>query len=213
MSSASPKRSRRPSREETRTRLLEAAAKLFAGQGIGAASIEDICEAAGFSRGAFYSNFDAKADLVLELLIAHTEQNMAELERIYESSDGPIAFLTAMESPERQRFGPLDIENGHLLRLELMLHAARNPDLRPRLQAYHRRLRELNSQIIERISATSQREYPVPLDDVVSIVMGLDEGFAMLDVVDPESIRPGQFSEAMVLLHEMWMSEGDGPSQ
>lgn len=206
MSSTENRRRKRPSREETRDRLLTAAAGVFAEQGIAGASIEDICDAADFSRGAFYSNFGAKDDLVLELLHAHLDSNIADIERIYEQSEDPVQFLTDMESSKRVRQGPLDIENGALLRLELILYALRNPGNRPRLVAYQQRLRDLNRSIIERIGEVVGLEYPGPIEDIVAMVMGLDEGYNMLEMLEPNSIRPTQFSEAMVLLHRMWLA-------
>ncbi|MET0296255.1 MAG: TetR/AcrR family transcriptional regulator, partial [Microbacterium sp.] len=54
-------------REATRQKLLDAAAQVFAEVGLDAASVEAICERAGFSRGAFYSNFETKDELMLAL--------------------------------------------------------------------------------------------------------------------------------------------------
>lgn len=59
---------REDSRDQTTQRLLEAAQKLIAKKGLSAASVEDIAEAAGYTRGAFYSNFNSKGDLFIELL-------------------------------------------------------------------------------------------------------------------------------------------------
>ncbi|WP_022882216.1 TetR/AcrR family transcriptional regulator [Gryllotalpicola ginsengisoli] len=50
-------------RENTRERLIEAAFEVFAEQGVSAASVEAIVERAGFTRGAFYSNFESKVEL------------------------------------------------------------------------------------------------------------------------------------------------------
>ena len=55
------------SRERTRERLYEAALSVFAEHGVNGASIEMITEAAGFTRGAFYSNFESKEELFFEL--------------------------------------------------------------------------------------------------------------------------------------------------
>jgi len=55
------------SRENTRARLLEAAALVFAEVGLDGATVEAVCERAGFTRGAFYSNFESKDELFLEL--------------------------------------------------------------------------------------------------------------------------------------------------
>ena len=60
--------SRDDSREQTTQRLLEAAQKLIAKKGLDAASVENIAAAAGYTRGAFYSNFSSKDDLFIELL-------------------------------------------------------------------------------------------------------------------------------------------------
>ena len=57
-----------PRREATRQRLLQAAMGEFARHGIDATSVEQISEAAGFTRGAFYSNFEDKDALILALL-------------------------------------------------------------------------------------------------------------------------------------------------
>lgn len=51
------------SREHTRERLIDAAFEVFAEIGLNAASVEQITERAGFTRGAFYSNFDSKVEL------------------------------------------------------------------------------------------------------------------------------------------------------
>src|ERR1700744_4363640 len=59
---------REDSRDLTQQRLLDAAQKLFAKKGLAATSVEDITAAAGYLRGAFYSNFGGKNDLFIELL-------------------------------------------------------------------------------------------------------------------------------------------------
>lgn len=83
------------SRENTRARLLDAAAQVFAEVGIGGASVEAICERAGFTRGAFYSNFDSKDELFLELStsvasrrIDEVRSRVAELEADPSFSEG-----------------------------------------------------------------------------------------------------------------------------
>ena len=65
----------RPTRDDTCEKLFEAAARVFEEQGIGGASIETIAAAAGFSRGAFYSNFKSKDELIIAMLEGHVEQS------------------------------------------------------------------------------------------------------------------------------------------
>jgi AcrR family transcriptional regulator len=59
---------RRARREKTRAALLDAAERLWAERGIHGASLDDISSAAGLTKGAVYSNFTGKTDLVLALL-------------------------------------------------------------------------------------------------------------------------------------------------
>ncbi|MCD9029540.1 TetR/AcrR family transcriptional regulator [Luteimonas sp. BDR2-5] len=59
---------REQSRQQTRHRLLESARRQIAATGIASATIRSISEAAGFSLGAFYSNFESKDDMLVALM-------------------------------------------------------------------------------------------------------------------------------------------------
>ena len=66
-----------PRRAATRERLMDAAVVMFAEKGVLGATVEEICEQAGFSRGAFYSNFDSKDDLCLAVIQQQGLTNLA----------------------------------------------------------------------------------------------------------------------------------------
>ena len=78
--------SRDDSRELTTQRLLDAALKVIAKKGLEAASVENIAAAAGYTRGAFYSNFSSKDDLFIELLRRDHERTTAQLASLRDSS-------------------------------------------------------------------------------------------------------------------------------
>src|SRR3982074_1492332 len=80
------RRSRDDSREQTTQRLLDAAQKVIAKKGLEAASVENIAAAAGYTRGAFYSNFSSKDDLFIELLRGAHQQATAELKALRDAS-------------------------------------------------------------------------------------------------------------------------------
>lgn len=81
-----PKRlTREQSKDQTRERLLNSANTIFTKKGYVAASVEDIAAAAGYTRGAFYSNFGGKAELLLELLRRDHETMRVELQQICDS--------------------------------------------------------------------------------------------------------------------------------
>lgn len=67
MTAARPRRTREEQRAETRARLLQAAGEVIAARGLDGASIDEITERAGYTRGAFYSNFSGKPELLVEL--------------------------------------------------------------------------------------------------------------------------------------------------
>ena len=77
-------------RQKTRTRLLDAAFEIFAEHGVHAASVEMITEAAGFTRGAFYSNFSSKEELFFALM--DREKTL----RIEQLNAGVAQFLTPL---------------------------------------------------------------------------------------------------------------------
>ena len=78
--------SREDSRDRTTQRLLAAAGKLIAKRGLSDTSLEDISEEAGYTRGAFYSNFSSKGDLFIELLRRDHEATNAQLRALRDDS-------------------------------------------------------------------------------------------------------------------------------
>lgn len=77
--------SRERRKEQTRERLLDAARQMFLNKGVAATSVEDIAETAGYTRGAFYSNFNCKQDLLVELLRRDEDRARAALHTAIES--------------------------------------------------------------------------------------------------------------------------------
>ncbi|MGF6659843.1 AcrR family transcriptional regulator [Paraburkholderia atlantica] len=76
-------------KERTRERLLDAARRSFIERGLAATSVEHIAEAAGYTRGAFYSNFSSQLELLLELLQRDVEKTCADLQAIIKSPCAP----------------------------------------------------------------------------------------------------------------------------
>jgi AcrR family transcriptional regulator len=77
---------REDSRDRTTQRLLDAARKLIAKRGLSDTTLEDIALAAGYTRGAFYSNFTSKSDLFIELLRRDRERTNAQLRALRDDS-------------------------------------------------------------------------------------------------------------------------------
>jgi AcrR family transcriptional regulator len=119
-------------RENTRARLLEAAEQVFAEVGFDAASVEAVCERAGFTRGAFYSNFASKDEMFLELCRRISEEQIAAIrERIgalkdagaISGSSAPLPLVqSVLENTASDR-------TAVLLMSEIRLRALRTPEM------------------------------------------------------------------------------------
>ena len=84
-------------REQTRARLLDAAHEVFAEVGMDAASVEMVCERAGFTRGAFYSNFESKNELFLALITQLAGEKLDEVAvRVQELAPDAVSDMSAL---------------------------------------------------------------------------------------------------------------------
>ena len=111
-------------RQATRDRVLEAASEVFAERGFHGATVEDICERAGFTRGAFYSNFSSKDDLVLELSRRHAEDLV---DRIRRASKREHASAEEVLRDVFAALGRRQPQQGALARADDRVHPARHP--------------------------------------------------------------------------------------
>ncbi|MEH0416410.1 TetR/AcrR family transcriptional regulator [Streptomyces sp. B21-083] len=147
-------------RVRTRANLLEAAFAVFAAKGFGRVSIEEVCEAAGYSRGAFYSNFDSLDELFFALytdragLIADQVAGVLAL-------DGPDLDVPAAVDRVTEVL-LLDLD-WLLVKTDFLVHAARIPAVAQTLLEHRERLRRAVADRLAR--ATGHTELPVVLGD------------------------------------------------
>ena len=97
----------RPTRDDTCEKLFEAAARVFEEEGIGSASIEAIAAAAGFTRGAFYSNFKSKDELIIAMLEDHVAQSIRRNLDLLAKHNNLADFLAALRGMDRSQQDPL----------------------------------------------------------------------------------------------------------
>lgn len=121
-----------PRREATRQRLLDAAAEVFAEVGLDATSVEAVCERAGFTRGAFYSNFDTKEQLFLELAARVSASRVADVQAQVAELTTPVpgaSPVDALAVVEQVLDLPGDDRLDVLLFSEIRIHALRDPEI------------------------------------------------------------------------------------
>ncbi|MEU1264756.1 TetR family transcriptional regulator [Streptomyces cellulosae] len=147
-------------RLRTRAHLLDAAFTVFAAKGFGHVSIEEICEAAGYTRGAFYSNF-AGLDELFFALYAQRADLIAEQVAGALASDGPDLDVAA--AVDRVSEVLLLDRDWLLVKTDFLVHAARDPRVADTLLDHRARLRRAVADRLER--ARGHTALPAVLGD------------------------------------------------
>jgi AcrR family transcriptional regulator len=184
-------------RTNTRARLLDGALEVFAERGFHGASVEDICDRAGFTRGAFYSNFASKDELVIALFQATTDRLIEQISALLpELADQPVTLLDAVlglldeAAPDQRRW--------HLVSTEFTLHALRNPEAARALNKQREMFRSRLTQLVEEISRTSGLEFSVPPEQFVRLVIALHEGARSQSLLEPRKVPAGSLEHTFL---------------
>lgn len=188
---------RRVTRRRVRTRanLLDAAFAVFAAKGFGRVSIEEVCEAAGYSRGAFYSNFDSLDELFFALY-----QQRADL--IAEQVSGALALdgpeLDVLAAVDRVTDVLLLDRDWLLVKTDFLVHAARVPEVARTLLEHRARLRRAVADRLAR--ARGHAELPAVLADVEEAAHAV---VAAYDGVTVQLLLDGDLERARVWLKQL----------
>jgi len=185
----------RPTRDDTREKLFEAAARVFEEQGIGGASIEAIAAAAGFTRGAFYSNFNSKDELIIAMLEDHVEQSMRRNLDLLAKHKNIEDFIEALKTMDRSRQDPLG--RSPLLHMEMILFVARAEKRRPDLAKRLRARRKLIVDVVETTAKNSGGKASLNPTWTAAIVLALEDGFRLHRLIDPETTPADSFLRAI----------------
>lgn len=158
---------RQESRDQTRQQLLDAAQKLVAEQGLASSSVEDIAREAGFSRGAFYSNFSDKNELFIELLRREHEKSIQDFRALFDSGV-PNGEL---KQQVRTLFSRVHCDNGSFMSwAEARLLAARDATFRAQFAVLEE---ETQQQIAGMIATFYRLENRQPPADPRTLALGM----------------------------------------
>lgn len=167
--------SREQRTERNRGLVLAAAREVFLDRGYHAATLEDIAERAGFSKGIVYSQFESKADLFLALLDARIADRANENAELVRDLSGEAGIRAIIEHGTRlARSDP----RWSLALMEFRIHAARDPDLRARYAAAHEvtitRVAALFDELYERAGRRPPQPSPMLARFMLALAAGLD---------------------------------------
>jgi AcrR family transcriptional regulator len=171
-------------RQQTREYLLQAAAEVFAKRGFHAATLDEVAAAAGFTKGAVYSNFKNKDDLFLALLEDSYGREIEALQATLAHSDVPpearIGDFVALIG------GELDRAPAGTLYLEFYLYALRNPVARARMNE----LEQEDIRAIAEILESERHKRGIvdvePAERTARIIVALFRGIFMMRTANPE---------------------------
>jgi AcrR family transcriptional regulator len=192
--------SRAEQQAQTRAALLEAAARVFVERGFAGASVEAISSQAGFSRGAFYSNFESKEQLFAELLQQRVYERYSAMAQ---EAKAPRGERPDMREIGRQLAAIQGAREGRWLFrlwLELLAHAGRDERFREIAGAFWRANRKASAEAIAAAFAEQGTSPPVAADHLASAMIALDIGLAIQHFADPGAVPLELYPELYELL-------------
>jgi AcrR family transcriptional regulator len=199
--------SRAEQNERNRALVLEAARRIFLARGYHAATLDEIADQAGFSRGVVQSRFGNKADLFLSLLEERIAERAAQNARLAERLSGVEGMRVLREHAVRRNRAELD---WGLLLIEFRVHAARDADLSRRYAALHGRTRQGLAEVISGIYRRAGQPPPLLAEEMAQMILTVEAGIRLEEAADPEDPRaPAAFDRLRGFL-ESPLPVGDG---
>lgn len=183
-------------RFRTRLELLAAAARVFARRGYGAASIDEIAEEAGFSKGAVYSNFESKENLFITLMSRFMEEHLAATKEAFNRGS---TTLEKLQSGSGYLSSVAESEHDWcLLIVEFWSYAVRVPELKAAFADDYDAWRKAVAEMVESHSADLGVELNGTAEDVASGIIALFEGFILQKTIQPDRFPSGFFGDLLI---------------
>ena len=184
----------------TRQSLLEAAARVFAERGFHGATLDDVAAAAGFTKGAVYSNFKSKDDLFLALLEHHVAQDELRLRATIEQSDVPPEerlgdFVNLVrDAPPEGSFRWSELYQ------EFSTYALRNEEARSKLAELDRRRTESLAALLFERRAVNGIDSEQAAGRLALVVLSLMRGLDQWALVDPSAVDAAVVDAAVAFI-------------
>jgi AcrR family transcriptional regulator len=188
--------SRQERRAQTRAALLDAAERLWARRGIRGASLDEIAAQAGMTKGAVYSNFTGKTDLILALLDRYTQ---------VELGNGTVTGLRDSDRPRADRCADagrryarrLSAEETRmkaLLLMELWLFGMRDFSAGWRIADWYQNHREWLA------AGLKNADDDLSAEDRAALAMAIEFGLALQHLLDPDRVPAELYGPGMSLV-------------
>ncbi len=175
--------SRREKQQRTRKSLLKAASEMFCRRGLDGASIDEVAQAAGYTKGAFYANFKSKEELFLVMLDERFSEELERLDRMLagtheaqeEAAAAAADFIQFATDEEWQR-----------LSFQFLAYAARNEDFRQELATRQKAMRERMASVFTRWKQSFDTDFAIPVEDITAMTFFMADGFLAGRIIEPD---------------------------
>jgi AcrR family transcriptional regulator len=175
--------------ERTRAALIASARHLFATRGFEGASLDEIADAAGYTRGAIYRHFANKEDLFFavndavntEVLDTFAEE--LDLEEGFTLADNRLARLAAATWTKALAVN----KEIWALNLEFSLYQYRNPAVQERSADQRRQNRAIVASFMEHYAAEQGITPKVPMETITAILLNASDGFVQAARIDTDA--------------------------
>jgi AcrR family transcriptional regulator len=183
-------------RGRTRERLLDAAYDVFAEEGVHAATVEHITERAGFTRGAFYSNFSTKEELFFALMERENGLRLAALREQVEvlqpriaAALSPVDEVTLGEVILDLLVGPFDDRKWCLVQSEFRLLAMRDRAVAPQLLAHQERFLASLTPIVQGAVTRAGLEFVLDVGTALGVLASIYENGLEASILAGSEVR------------------------
>lgn len=177
---------RRPTRDETRQRVLAAAETVFTERGIDAASVDDVAAAAGLTKGAVYSSFRSKGELVIALMAEQVAERQRDAAAAFERTADSGAALR--EAGNRMVTAIRSDAKWQRLLIAYAMRADGDTAVRDAMRERRRELRAALTSMIERLAEEHGLRLRFSPEESAVVLLGLSNGFAVESSIDPDAV-------------------------
>ena len=188
---------RKQKQAHTRECLMRAAARVFADRGLQQASIDEVAENAGYTKGAFYANFKNKEELFLAMLDERFAQRIEDIETVI-AGEG-----TAVE--KARRYGDTFAQTlradreWERLFFEFSAYAARDEDFRQELVTRYRAMRKRIAAALEADAKERAKEPTLPAEHIALMTNAMSNGFALEKLLEGDAV-PDELYGTMLMV-------------
>jgi AcrR family transcriptional regulator len=188
---------RKESQARTRSKLLEAAGKVFACRGLEKATVDEVAGEAGYTKGAFYANFKSKEELFLAMLDEKFAARLEELDAVLESG-ASVEDQARRAGQDFAQYVAADPDWSRLF-FEFAVQAMRDDEFRQELVTRHRTIRARIADGFRSHKETIGGEPPIPAEQVAMMTYAMADGFALARILEPEDVPDDLFGTMLAV--------------